>query len=51
MMHKIESKIGKLTVTHGDKHEFLGLAIVLSKNDMVTIGMSSYMEQTLHMFG
>ena len=50
IIQKIKSKFEKMTVTCRLKHEFLGMDIVFNKDGSVTIGMASYVKQTLGMF-
>ena len=48
IIHKIEAKFGKMTVTRGDKHEFLGMQIHLDKScGTAQISMSSYLREAI----
>ena len=48
IIHKIEAKFGKMTVTRGDKHEFLGMQSHLDKSRRTAqISMSSYLREAI----
>ena len=49
---RIESKFGKMTVTRGDEHEFLGMKIVLNRETSTArITMSSYLRESIEESG
>ena len=43
----VEKEVGKITVTTGDEHKFLGMNIKFNKNGTVTIDMQDYVKETL----
>ena len=47
----IESRFGKMTVTRGNEHEFLGMDIVFNNDETVTIGMDRYVKEAIADFG
>jgi hypothetical protein len=46
----IETKFGKMTVSRGKEHEFLGMKISLKENGTVTICMKDYVKKALEEF-
>ena len=46
----VEKQVGKITVTTGDKHTFLGMNIKFNENGTVTIDMQDYVKETLKDF-
>jgi hypothetical protein len=51
VIKKIESKFGKMTVTRGSKHTFLGMKIRFNKNKKLDIKMREYIEEAIDDFG
>ena len=47
----IEGHFGKMTVTRGKEHVFLGMNIMLCENGMVKIRMRDYLEEAIDEFG
>jgi hypothetical protein len=47
----IEAKFGKMSVTRGKEHEFLGMNIVFNDNGTVDIGMKQYIREATNDFG
>ena len=47
----IEDKFGKMSVTRGNKHVFLGMNIIFNKNITATIMMKEYLEEAIDDFG
>ena len=47
----IEEKVGKMTVTRGKEHTFLGMKITFNKDKTVTIDMSDYIKEAIIDFG
>ena len=47
----IETNFGKMTVTRGRKHTFLGMDIEFNGNGTVTIAMDSYIRDAIKEFG
>ena len=43
----IEEKVGKMTVTRGREHTFLGMKITFNKDKTVTIDMSDYIKEAI----
>ena len=43
----VEKQVGKITITTGDEHTFLGMNIKFNKNGTVTIDMQDYVKETL----
>jgi hypothetical protein len=48
---KIEEKFGKMTVTRGKHHVFLGMDIRFKENGTLSIGMKGYIEEAIDEFG
>ena len=48
---KIEEKFGKMTVTRGKQHVFLGMNICFKENGTLSIGMKGYIEEAVAEFG
>ena len=51
VIEMIESKFGKMTVTRGTKHIFLGMDIEFMPNGTVTISMPSYICKAINKSG
>jgi Reverse transcriptase (RNA-dependent DNA polymerase). len=51
IIQKIEQKFGKMKVSRGKEHEFLGMKIVLHENRTVSIDMKSYVKEAIANFG
>ena len=51
IIEKIEGKFGKMTVTRGKQHTFLGMKITLQKDGTVKIDMSDYVKEAIEEFG
>jgi hypothetical protein len=47
IIDKIEAKFGKMTVTRGNSHEFLGMNIEYKTNGTATIGMKTYINEAI----
>ena len=47
----IEAVFGKMTVTRGKQHEFLGMKITFNPDKTVKIDMKEYVEQAIESFG
>ena len=48
VIQRIEERFGKMTVTRGDEHEFLGMRIVLNKAQKTAqITMTSYLQEAI----
>ena len=47
---KIEEKFGKMAVTRGNKHVFLGMEIELNNDGTVTLDMSEYVNEAIEDF-
>jgi hypothetical protein len=47
---KVEEKFGKMSVTRGKVHDFLGMHIVFNDNGTVTITMKDYLEEAIKEF-
>ena len=48
---QIEARFGKMTVTRGTQHNFLGMDITFNQNATVTVDMSEYVADTLECSG
>ena len=51
IIKKIELKFGKMTVTRGNEHVFLGMHIRFNKNKTITICMKDYVNEAISVFG
>ena len=52
MIRQVEAKFGKMTVTRGLRHEFLGMNIVLDRETKtVKITMASYLQEAIAELG
>jgi hypothetical protein len=51
IIEKIEEKFGKMTVTRGKVHTFLGMKITLHKDKTVMIEMKEYVKEAIEDFG
>jgi hypothetical protein len=47
VIEKIENKFGKMTVTRGNEHIFLGMKITMNQNGTVTINMKDYVMEAI----
>jgi Reverse transcriptase (RNA-dependent DNA polymerase) len=47
IIQKIEERFGKMTVTRGHKHVFLGMSFVFNGNKTVSISMKTYLEEAI----
>jgi hypothetical protein len=47
VMEKIEEKFGKMTVTRGDTHTFLGMNFVFNSDGTATISMKNYLVESI----
>lgn len=47
----IEARFGKMTVTRGKRHTFLGMDIVFNEDGTVSIDMQSYIKESFEAFG
>ena len=47
----IESKFGKMTVTRGNKHTFVGVDIEFTKTGTVILSMDDYVEECIKIYG
>jgi hypothetical protein len=47
----IEARFGKMSVTRGKEHEFLGMNIVFNDNGTVDIGMKQFIREAINDFG
>jgi hypothetical protein len=50
IIEAIESKFGKMTVTRGNTHEFLGMKIRYNDNGTASISMKQYIQEALNDF-
>jgi hypothetical protein len=50
IVKKIEERYGKMTITRGDKHNYIGMDIEFTGNGEVQILMKDYIEEALEMF-
>jgi hypothetical protein len=50
VVEKIEERFGKMTVTRGKKHVFLGMKIDYLENGTAEIDMSDYLREAIHEF-
>ena len=48
---QIEEKFGKMTVTRGNHHVFLGMTIVFNGDGNLSIGMKEYVQEAITEFG
>jgi Reverse transcriptase (RNA-dependent DNA polymerase) len=44
---KIEERFGKMTVTRGKEHTFLGMDFVFNENETVSISMKNYLKEAI----
>ena len=51
VIEKIEEKFGKITVTRGDEHSFLGMNIKYNGDGTATIKMDQYLREAMADFG
>jgi hypothetical protein len=51
VIKKIEEKFGKMTVTRGKEHTFLGMNLTLQEDGTVKIDMKDYVEEAIKDFG
>ena len=51
VIEKIEEKFGKMTVTRGKTHIFLGMKITLQDDGTVKIEMKDYVKEAIEAFG
>jgi len=51
IIEKIEEKFGKMTVTRGKVHTFLGMEITLQEDGTVKIVMKDYIKEAIEQFG
>ena len=51
VISNIESKFGKMTVTRGDKHTFVGVDIEFAKTGTVVLSMDDYVEECTKVYG
>jgi hypothetical protein len=51
IINKIEEKFGKMTVTRGKRHVFLGMDIVFKGDGNLSIGMKEYVREAIAAFG
>ncbi len=51
IIEHIESKFGKMTVTRGKEHTFLGMDIKFNDNETVTISMNKHLEEAISTSG
>jgi Reverse transcriptase (RNA-dependent DNA polymerase) len=47
IIHKIEEQFGKMTVTRGPEHTFLGMKFVFNNDTTVSVSMKSYLEESI----
>jgi hypothetical protein len=47
VIKKIEEKFGKMTVTRGDTHTFLGMNFVFNRDGTATISMKDYLVESI----
>jgi hypothetical protein len=47
VIKKIEAKFGKMTVTRGKHHVFLGMDITFNGNGTVTLLMTEYLKEAI----
>ena len=50
IIETIESKFGRMTVSCGKEHEFLGMKISQKENGTVTINMKDYVKKAIDEF-
>ena len=51
VIEKVEEKFGKMTVTRGKEHRFLGMNIALQEDGTMKIGMKNYVKEAIEDFG
>ncbi len=51
IIEALESHFGKMTVTRGQKHTFLGMDLVFNDDGTVRISMSKYVKDAITVFG
>jgi len=51
MIDILELEFGKMTVTRGKVHTFLGMRVTYHDNKTASISMKSYLEEAIHEFG
>ena len=51
VIKRIERKFGKMTVTHGDSHNFLGMKLRFHGDSSLQINMRQYIEEAIEVFG
>jgi hypothetical protein len=47
IIEKIEERFGKMTVTRGKQHTFLGMNFTFNDNETVTIAMKEYLSESI----
>jgi hypothetical protein len=50
VIHKIEEHFGKMTVTRGTKHVFLGMSITLNPDGTFDMNMKDYISEAVNQF-
>ena len=50
VINKIESKVGKMTVTRGCKHTFVGVDVEFIGNGAVSLSMDDYVEECIQLY-
>jgi hypothetical protein len=51
VINSIEEKIGKMTITRGKTHVFLGMDVGFNDNGTATIKMKEYLKEAIFDFG
>ena len=51
IIERIEEKFGKMTVTRGKVHTFLGMDLTFQDDGTVRIGMKEYIKESMEEFG
>jgi hypothetical protein len=50
VIHQIEAKFGKMKVSRGKEHEFLGMKIIFHDNGTVSVDMKEYIKKSINEF-
>jgi hypothetical protein len=51
IIKRIEKRFGKMTVTRGNKHVFLGMHVEYNENSTASIGMEEHLQEAISDFG
>jgi hypothetical protein len=50
IIRQLEEKVGKMTVTRGDVHVFLGMKITFNRDGTLNVGMTDYLQEAIDAF-